>query len=82
TSFFAYKVATDEIAQDIADHGLVIRGQGYHAVRIVVGKPETSTAVANHTTASTARKIIENGQVLIIKDGIRYTILGTGMTHR
>lgn len=80
--FFTYRVASEQIAQEIADRGLVIRGQGYHAVRIVVGKPETSTAVANHTTASTARKIIENGQVLIIKDGIRYTILGTGMPHR
>lgn len=80
--FFTYRVASEQIAQEIADRGLVIRGQGYHAVRIVVGKPETSTAVANHTTASTARKIIENGQVLIIKDGIRYTILGTGMINR
>jgi hypothetical protein len=80
--FFTYRVASEQIAQEIADRGLVIRGQGYHAVRIVVGKPETSTAVANPTTASTARKIIENGQVLIIKDGIRYTILGTGMPHR
>ncbi|MBQ7649130.1 MAG: hypothetical protein IJS92_08680 [Paludibacteraceae bacterium] len=80
--FFTYRVASEQIAKEIADRGLIIRGQGYHAVRIVVGKPETSTAVANHTTASTARKIIENGQVLIIKDGIRYTILGTGMINR
>ena len=80
--FFTYRVASEQIAQEIADRGLVIRGQGYHAVRIVVGKPETSTAVANPTTASTARKIIENGQVLIIKDGIRYSILGIGMPHR
>ena len=80
--FFTYRVASEQIAQEIADRGLVIRGQGYHAVRIVIGKPETSTAVANHTTASTARKIIENGQVFIIKDGIRYTILGTGMPNR
>lgn len=80
--FFTYRVASEQIAKEIADRGLIIRGQGYHAVRIVVGKPQTSTAVANHTTASTARKIIENGQVLIIKDGIRYTILGTGMPRR
>lgn len=80
--FFTYRVASEQIAKEIADRGLIIRGQGYHAVRIVVGKPQTSTAVANHTTASTARKIIENGQVLIIKDGIRYTILGAGMTNR
>lgn len=80
--FFTYRVASEQIAKEIADRGLIIRGQGYHAVRIVVGKPQTSTAVANLTTASTARKIIENGQVLIIKDGIRYTILGTGMINR
>ncbi len=74
--YFAYKVASEEIAQDIADHGLVIRGQGYHAVAIEVGKPKTS-AVDDVTTVTPARKIIENGQVFIIKDGVRYTILGT-----
>jgi len=73
--YFAYKVASEEIAQDIADHGLVIRGQGYHAVAIEVGKPKTS-AVDDVTTVTPARKIIENGQVFIIKDGIRYNILG------
>ena len=73
--YFAYKVASEEIAQDIADHGLVIRGQGYHAVAIEVGKPKTS-AVDDVTTVTPARKIIENGQVFIIKDGVRYNILG------
>lgn len=72
---FAYKIASEDIAQDIADHGLIIRGQGYHAVAIEVGKPKTS-AVDDVTTVTPARKIIENGQVLIIKDGVRYNILG------
>lgn len=74
--FFAYKVASDEIAQDIADRGLIIRGQGYHAIRIEIGKPDTSTGIGAAITTTPARKIIENGQVLIIKDGVRYNILG------
>lgn len=73
---FAYKIASDEIAQDIADHGLIIRGQGYHAIAIELGKPKTTTVVNTATTASPAHKIIEAGQVFIIKDGVRYNILG------
>lgn len=72
---FAYKIASEDIAQDIADHGLIIRGQGYHAIAIELGKPKT-TAVNDVTTVTPARKIIENGQVFIIKDGVRYNILG------
>ena len=45
--FFAYKVASNAIALDIADHGLVIRGQGYHAVRIVIGKPQSITSIVD-----------------------------------
>lgn len=74
--FFAYKVASNAIAQDIADHGLVIRGQGYHAVRIVVGKPENITSAITNIVTAPARKVIEAGQVFIIKDGVRYNILG------
>ena len=74
--FFAYKIASDEIAQNIADRGLIIRGQGYHAVAIELGKPKTTTVVNAVITASSARKVIEAGQVYIIKDGVRYNILG------
>jgi len=74
--FFGYKVATEEIAQDIADRGLIIRGQGYHAISIEIGKPSTTTVVNTVATTSPARKIIEAGQVVIIKDGVRYNILG------
>ena len=73
--YFAYKVASEEIAQDIADHGLIIRGQGYHAIRIELGKPKTA-GVNDVISVTPARKIIENGQVFIIKDGVRYNILG------
>ena len=72
---FAYKIASEDIAQDIADHGLIIRGQGYHAIAIELGKPKT-TAVNDVTTVTPAHKIIENGQVFIIKGGVRYNILG------
>lgn len=76
--FMTYVVASDEIAQDIADRGIVVRGQGYHAIRIEIGKPESiESSVTNAAIIAPARKIIEAGQVLIIKDGVRYTILGT-----
>ncbi len=75
--FFGYKVATEEIAQNIADRGLIVRGQGYHAIRIEIGKPENIESAVNVvTTTSPARKIIEAGQVFIIKEGVRYNILG------
>ena len=76
--FFAYKVESDAIAQDIADHGLVIRGQGYHATAIVIGKPQSTTGIemTNVSAIHGGSKIIRNGQLFIIRDGHYYTILG------
>ena len=74
--FFGYKVATEAIAQDIADRGLIVRGQGYHAIRIEIGKPKSIASAITNIVTAPARKIIEAGQVFIIKDGVRYTILG------
>ncbi len=75
--FFAYKVESDAIAQDIADHGLVIRGQGYHAIRIVIGKPKSASGFENiQTSAIRSQKILRNGQVLIIRDSKAYNMLG------
>ena len=75
--FFAYKVESDAIAQDIADHGLVIRGQGYHAIRIVIGKPKSATGIESvQYSAFSGQKILRNGQVLIIRDSKAYNMLG------
>lgn len=77
--FYAYKVASNEIAQDIADHGLVIRGQGYHAIRIVIGKPKGSASAIDQITNNQlpiTNKILRNGQVLIIRDSKAYNMLG------
>lgn len=75
--FFAYKVASDAIAQDIADHGLVVRGQGYHATRIVIGKPKSATGIESvQTSAISSQKILRNGQVLILRDGKTYNTFG------
>lgn len=74
--FFGYKVASEAIAQDIADRGLIVRGQGYHAIRIEIGKPKSITSAITNIVTAPARKIIEAGQVFIIKDGVRYNILG------
>ena len=68
--FFAYKVASDAIAQDIADHGLVVRGQGYHATRIVIGKPKSATGIDDVQSEKTqSTKVLRGGQLFIIRDG-------------
>lgn len=76
--FFAYKVASDEIAQDIADHGLVIRGQGYHLTSIVIGKPKSASGIetTNASAIHGGSKIIRNGQLFIILDDKTYNALG------
>lgn len=75
--FFAYKVASDEIAQDIADHGLVIRGQGYHATSIVIGKPKSTTGIVDVQSDNVqSTKILRNGQVLIIREDAIYNLFG------
>ncbi|MBQ7191268.1 MAG: hypothetical protein IJS00_00145 [Paludibacteraceae bacterium] len=42
---FTYRVASNEIAQDIADRGIVVRGQGYHLTAIAIGKAKNTTAI-------------------------------------
>ena len=76
--FFAYRVASEEIAQDIADHGLVIRGQGYHATAIVIGKPKSASGIetTNASVIHSGSKIIRNGQLFIIRDDKTYNALG------
>lgn len=76
--FFAYKVETEQIAQDIADHGLILRGQGYHATRIVIGKPKSSVGIEEimQQPSFAGKKILYEGQVLIIRENAIYNIFG------
>lgn len=75
--FFAYRVASEELAMDIADHGLVIRGQGYHLTSIVIGKPKSATGIESvQTSAISSQKILRNGQVLILREDAIYNMLG------
>ena len=76
--FFAYKVASEELAMDIADHGLVIRGQGYHLTNIVIGTPQKTEGVETITNDQLpiTNKIIKDGRLIIIRNGIEYTING------
>ena len=75
--FFAYKVASDELAMDIADHGLVVRGQGYHLTRIVLGTPKSTTGIESvQNSAISSQKVLRNGRLIIIRNGIEYTING------
>ncbi len=78
-TFFAYRVASDEIAQDIADHGLVINGQGYHLTSIVIGKPkDITTGIENTVSAERdgATKVLRNGQLYIQYNGQMYNVQG------
>ena len=75
--FFAYKVASEELAEAIADRGLVVRGQGYHATRIVVGTPKSTTGIDQiENNQSSNRKFIKDGRLFIIRNGVTYTING------
>lgn len=76
--FFAYKVASDELAMDIADHGLVIRGQGYHLTRIVIGTPKTTEGIEtiSNDQLPMTNKVIRDGRLLILRNGVTYTVNG------
>ena len=75
--FFAYKVASEELAMDIADHGLVVRGQGYHLTHIVIGTPKNAEGIETISPSQgQSQKLIRNGQLIIIRNGIEYTING------
>jgi len=75
--FYAYKVESEEMAQLIADRGIVLRGQGYHVTRIVIGKPKSTTGIDQIVNRkSSNRKFIKDGQVLIIKNGRIYNTIG------
>jgi hypothetical protein len=81
-TFFAYRVASDEIAQDIADHGLVIRGQGYHLTSIVIGKPKSATGVEDvQSDKVQCTKILRNGQLFILCDGKIFNALGQPVSY-
>ena len=76
-TFFSYRVASNEIAQDIADHGLVIHGQGYHATRIVIAKPKSATGIESvQYSAFSGQKILRNGQLYIQYNGQMYNVQG------
>lgn len=75
--FFAYKVASEEMAEAIADRGLIIRGQGYHATRIVIGTPESAEGIVTLSQSQgQSQKLIRNGRLIILRNGVEYTING------
>ena len=43
--------------------------------------PAPESAIQNAAAVTHARKIMENGQLLIVRDGVRYTVLGTSATE-
>jgi hypothetical protein len=47
-------------------------------VSIVV---EERSALERTDAETTVRKVVENGQVVIIRDGVRYSVIGTCILH-
>ena len=78
--YMAYRVADDSMAMLIADRGLVIQGIRYKVSCISVFSNdipeglEKTAATQNSETES--RKIFLNGQLLILSNGILYTVQG------
>ena len=43
----------------------------------VIGRNEAPTAIENNAAIDGANKRIENGKIVIIKNGVKYDVLGT-----
>ncbi len=60
-------------------YGIINRCYGY-SVRPVVSKESiTVVEIVEQTNSDNTRKVIENGYVVIIRDGVRYNVLGTAL---
>lgn len=53
----SYTVADATIAQEIADRGLVIRGQAFNLTKITVSKPGDATMISQHKVQTAAGKV-------------------------
>ena len=53
----SYTVADATIAQEIADRGLVIRGQAFNLTKITVSKPGDTTMISQHKVQTAAGKV-------------------------
>lgn len=53
----SYTVADETIAQEIADRGLVIRGQAFTLTKITVTKPGNATMISQHKVQTAAGKV-------------------------
>lgn len=74
-------VTTPEINVSATDatYQLVAAGTSgqlyYEYVQVVLPKP-MATSISNTEISSKAQKLIENGQIVIIKNGVKYNVLG------
>ena len=56
--------------------GTTVRAANAHGGFGPAAKDAAGSALDNIDTLTSAQKIVENGQVYILKDGVRYTVLG------
>lgn len=80
---FAYQVVSDDMAMLIADRGLVVTGIKYHATKIsVFSTDQTDNMDKVQNANGQATKVLNNGQILILKNGKTYNVLGELTTGR
>ncbi len=70
--YITYKYSGDATSLMIYS---VAKGLNVYAIRVKTGS-DVPTAVENLEIAPKAVKVVENGQVVIIRDGVRYNTLG------
>jgi len=63
----SYTVADATIAQEIADRGLVIRGQAFNLTKITVTKPSDTTMISQHKVQTTAAGKVYNLRGMEVK---------------
>ena len=74
-----YTVESNQIAQEIADRGLIFRGQGYNITAISVYAPKGGTTAIENAASATlggSQKIFRNGQLYIMYKGTMYDVRG------
>ncbi len=80
-AFVSEKNATANVnktLQNNGEYGFACYGADYSTYITLYKKTASgTTALENTTTEVKARKVIENGQMIIIKDGVRYNIFGS-----
>ena len=71
-------VPSVEVVDDNTAHlYLYTNNNGYARYTLKLGEPQVSTALEDVNAAATINKVVENGHVYIIKNDVKFNVLGT-----